>query len=281
METGRSAGAGKPDNEYANLLQEKTAALQEELDSPAFISLVADGKLFISSKAGSIYCFGADQQSEAITYDWQPEKLENLKNEDFLLAESLLQKFACQAGWALIPGGAGEGFLNALLLNSKLNLVVLEPDGERRQQLQQTQPRWISWRTHRILAKITEGDTVSRNTSLVPSARPAACRPEKEDSDLELVYKLLRPLLRPGLDQFPAAGRNPKKAARPAELADPLAAKRQSGGRKQPEFAPADGSLQQEGEALILAKCRRPSARGNGRISTPMPAKMCSPMTSW
>ena len=264
LETGRSAGAGKSDNEYANLLQEKTAALQEELDSPAFISLVADGKLFISSKAGSIYCFGADQQSEAITYDWQPEKLETLKNEDFLLAESLLQKFACQAGWALIPGGAGEGFLNALLLNSKLNLVVLEPDGERRQQLRSKYSR-AGYHGERIafLAKsLKETQYPEYITSLLLVPDPQRAGLKKEDSDLELVYKLLRPYYGKAWINFRQPDETPK---RPRGLLSWLTRWRQRGkaaDESSLEFTFADGSLQQEGEALILAKRQAPIGSG-------------------
>ncbi|MDD4097900.1 MAG: PQQ-binding-like beta-propeller repeat protein, partial [Lentisphaeria bacterium] len=164
-------------------------------DSEVFESIVADGKLFVSTRQGTLYCFGEASAVSPKEHVWQPGSLPEATGGGAFQARQLLAQLGVRSGWALIPGGATADFLDALLLHSELHLVVLEPDDECRLQLRQRYAAFGLYgeRIAVLPGKLRELRYPEYITALLLAPDPERAGLRPESADLHFVHQLLRP----------------------------------------------------------------------------------------
>lgn len=93
--------------------------------------LAADGKLFVVTRQGSIYCFG-DRQPEAVTtYPLEPQSLERPDDRWRKTAERMVRGAGTEAGYALVLGLGTGRLAEELVLQSELHVIVVEPDADK------------------------------------------------------------------------------------------------------------------------------------------------------
>lgn len=97
--------------------------------------LAADGKLFVVTTAGRIYCFGA-KEGEPTTYE-APAPPEPAASEENAAAnwkphaERVLKATKVADGYAVMLGLGTGGLAEALLRASNVHLIVIDPDARR------------------------------------------------------------------------------------------------------------------------------------------------------
>jgi outer membrane protein assembly factor BamB len=257
VSSGHAAGRGEVENKYREQLRERSEKLREQLDGDIFESIVADGKLIISTLQGGLYCFGTSD-APSRQYPWQATSLQESHCADSELAQQLLAELGVKAGWALIPGGASREFLEALLLHSELNLVVLEEDPEIRWTLRE---HFAAAGLYGERLSLQPGKLLSLHypeyiSSLILVPHPEKAGINADVADLKSCYQLLRPYFGRAWINFPAAelragfgerlrhrwriwrGKSTVSLAQ-ARFAD---------------FAPEDGHLELADQGVILAR---------------------------
>lgn len=96
-------------------------------DGEVHTMLAADGKLFVVSREGAIYCFGAGQP-DAITYPLESRPLDRPNDGWAEKARRMIDRAGVESGYAVVLG-LGTGRLAEELVNqSDLYIVVFEPD---------------------------------------------------------------------------------------------------------------------------------------------------------
>jgi outer membrane protein assembly factor BamB len=110
----------------------KEAKLSFEVDvkgTPAAM-LASDGKLFVVTKEGSIYCFGTSKQP-ARKYALAEPKLVPANNEWSGRVEDILSATESSDGYSLVMGlGTGQ-LVEELVRQSKLTVIVIDPDAKK------------------------------------------------------------------------------------------------------------------------------------------------------
>jgi outer membrane protein assembly factor BamB len=103
---------------------------QTTVDGTAARLLVADDRLFVVTLEGSIYCFGA-QQSDALVHPLAAAQPPAVDAAATARARQLLEQADATGGYGIV-WGAGDGSLAlALLAQSNLHLIVVEPRAEK------------------------------------------------------------------------------------------------------------------------------------------------------
>ncbi len=98
-----------------------------KVDGKVWNMLAADGKLFVVTLEGSLYCF-AGEETEPQHHERQTESLPPGPRRWKNRASQILETTGKKEGYCLLLGlGTGE-FLNELLSQSKLQIVALDPD---------------------------------------------------------------------------------------------------------------------------------------------------------
>lgn len=92
--------------------------------------LAADGKLFVVTRQGSIYCFGG-RQTEATTHPLATQKLQRPNDRWREVAARILRRAKAEAGYALVLGMGTGRLAEELSLQSALHVIVVEPDAEK------------------------------------------------------------------------------------------------------------------------------------------------------
>lgn len=257
LKDGSRAGRGVLENEFTAELKEKTNSLREQLDSDIFESIVADGKLIISTVQGTLYCFGK-ATGQPRQHEWQPTALIEPEGNEAELAKTLLNEMNIKAGWALIPGGASIAFLESLLLQSELNVVVLEEDQETRLQQRKhfIQAGLYGERLSVIPGKLLEMRYPEYITSLILVLNPERAGISPDTADLQFTYQLLRPYYGKAWINFQPkelqAGFGQRLRHRwlswRGKTAVPVS------NAKFPDFAPPDGKLTITERGMVLAR---------------------------
>ncbi len=105
------------------------ASFSAELEGTCANMLAADGKLFVVTKEGQIYCYG----SEKAAVKNHKEEVESLtKNPDWeRKAGAILQQAKVEAGYGLSLGIGSGGLIEELLRQSELTFVAIDPDAEK------------------------------------------------------------------------------------------------------------------------------------------------------
>jgi len=89
--------------------------------------LAADGKLFVVTKEGAIYCFGA-KETEAAVHPNPEKQLPVTDNEWTRKVREILKDTGAQNGYCLVLGVGSGKLIEELLRQSDLDIVVSEPD---------------------------------------------------------------------------------------------------------------------------------------------------------
>jgi outer membrane protein assembly factor BamB len=96
--------------------------------------IAADGRLFVVTREGKLYCFGGDKVDKQVAFAESPPR-PALAAKAVQKAQELLKTYPVTEGYAVLYGaGAGEdeGHLaSALALETQLRVIVVEPDAER------------------------------------------------------------------------------------------------------------------------------------------------------
>ena len=100
------------------------------VDGEVHTMLAADGKLFVVTRQGSIYCFG-DRPAEAVSFPRLTEPLERPEDRWSDAARRMLDESGAEAGFALVLGMGTGRLAEELVLQSQLHVIVVEPDAAR------------------------------------------------------------------------------------------------------------------------------------------------------
>ncbi|MCK5849636.1 MAG: PQQ-binding-like beta-propeller repeat protein [Kiritimatiellae bacterium] len=92
--------------------------------------LAAAGRLFVVTRDGSIYCFGS-KKVEAKTYAVAHKDLPVASKMDVAKAKKILAVTGVRDGYAIVAGIGTGRFVEELLRQSKLMLVVVDPDARK------------------------------------------------------------------------------------------------------------------------------------------------------
>ncbi len=92
--------------------------------------LAADGKLFVVSRQGSLYCFGSNRV-EPKRYADRPVLIERRADKWGVQADEILKLSAATTGYALIAGFDDCRLVEELTLRSKLHVVVVDSDAKK------------------------------------------------------------------------------------------------------------------------------------------------------
>ncbi len=106
-------------------------------DGEIWNMLAADGKLYAVTREGKIYCFGTDLDGPAKHYTYRPETF-TPQAKSAELASSIIQKSGASAGYGMVYGGDNDDLIKALVDNSSMHIVVVEPDEEKVMTLRRT-----------------------------------------------------------------------------------------------------------------------------------------------
>lgn len=100
------------------------------VDGKVHTMLAADGKLFVVTREGSIYCF-ADRPAEAVTHPREFEPLERPDDRWRETAEQILRREGSESGYALVLGMGTGRLAEELVQQSALHVIVVEPDADK------------------------------------------------------------------------------------------------------------------------------------------------------
>ncbi len=107
---------------------------QGEVSGEVWTMIAADGKLFVVTTKGSIYCFGA-KDTQTKTHKLTKEPLrptsEKAKNE----VKQILQETSAGDGYCLLLGSGDGEILSELLRQSNLHIIVLEANIDKAESL--------------------------------------------------------------------------------------------------------------------------------------------------
>lgn len=140
LSDGSRSGSGRLTN---GALDAAASSIEDQLDSPAFNILAAHGRIFVTTRDGSLYCFAPEQKRQPTV--WQRPGLEDAEiqriisqaNSDPTIEEivSLLPRYS---GFALMLGVEDETLPIKLALISDLHLVVIENDEQKIRRLRES-----------------------------------------------------------------------------------------------------------------------------------------------
>jgi len=103
---------------------------EHSIDGEVWNVLAGDEKLFVITENGKIYCFGEDRGSDPVHY--QEEIIEDdLDMYSVEWAENIVEETNATAGYAYVYGADNKQLLQALVEQTSLHLIVIEPDEER------------------------------------------------------------------------------------------------------------------------------------------------------
>ena len=95
--------------------------------------IVADGRLFVSTRSAKIYCFGAvDDTKTAKTKHWKrPNATLSTTPQSTELVDAMIRQSAGPRGIALVVGLKNGALVKALLLESQYHVIAFDDDADR------------------------------------------------------------------------------------------------------------------------------------------------------
>ena len=129
----RTIAAGEPvDRDHPfilrTLMDASVASVEDRLDGPVFDSLVAQGRLYVVTESGQLYCFGEAPSGEPRTYAYEPAAPPAVDSDAGNQAARILAETGVTDGYALVLGAGNGDLLEQLAARSELRLAVVEPD---------------------------------------------------------------------------------------------------------------------------------------------------------
>jgi outer membrane protein assembly factor BamB len=113
---------------------ESKPAWEIQIEGTPASLVAAEGRLFAATLEGRLYCLGEAAVKSPTRHALAAKPLasdESAKSK----AESILKTTSVSEGYCLVAGGATEGLVGELLRQSKLRLVIVEPDAKAAQAL--------------------------------------------------------------------------------------------------------------------------------------------------
>lgn len=104
-------------------------AWQSTIDGTAARLIAADDRLFVVTLEGSIFCFGGSP-AEQVVHRGTP-KTPNVDSAALDRARRLLEATPDRAGYAVVCGAGDGSLVFALLHESDLNLIIVDPDADK------------------------------------------------------------------------------------------------------------------------------------------------------
>ena len=102
----------------------------DQIDGTAASMIAADGKLFVVTYEGKIYCFGRGEVSPA-SYPWRPRPSASIENAWTAKASRILEETGVRDGYCLILGIENGGLIEALARQSSFQIIGVDSDVER------------------------------------------------------------------------------------------------------------------------------------------------------
>ena len=159
-----------------------------EIEGQATSLLAADGKLFVVTAAGKIYCFGG-VEGKAATHSLKRAEIVSRDDAHKQTAEGILAGTGVAAGYCLVLGVGDGRLVEELVLGSDLAVVALDPDAAKVDTLRR---KWdaVGWYGDRV--HLLTGDLASLNLPpYLASLIVAAGLPD--GTTLERLFACLRP----------------------------------------------------------------------------------------
>ncbi|MFH1740569.1 MAG: PQQ-binding-like beta-propeller repeat protein, partial [bacterium] len=105
---------------------------QSRIEGNPWSMLAANGRLFVVTKEGRIYCFG-ERQTRTRIYKLETQALEapRVSNDSVSSAQGILEKTGVREGYCLVLGLENGQLLEGLLRNSNLHIIGLDSDADR------------------------------------------------------------------------------------------------------------------------------------------------------
>ena len=132
LHDGHKVGEGNLVNEA---LEERVRELADGIDGPVFTALTAQGRLFLTTTEGTLYCFGPDAPAGPRVYD---DRAARAKARPVARAPSgereaaiLRQAEAVGGGYALFLGVGDGDLMEQVALRTQLHVVGVDPDREK------------------------------------------------------------------------------------------------------------------------------------------------------
>jgi len=99
-------------------------------DAPASI-IAADGKLFVVTSKGRLWCFGARKSAQPPSYGRKTSPLPSLKDEWTEKARRLLGTAGGAKGYCLVLGVGNGRLVEEILAQSRFRVIAVDPDGKK------------------------------------------------------------------------------------------------------------------------------------------------------
>jgi len=113
-------------------LERLVAAVADQLDSEPFEAVFARGRLLISSRQGTLYCFGPTAQQPVVhALSVTPPPTSQQAAAAGQTAEMLLRQASSHRGYALFLGAGTGDLLEQIAIRSDLHIVAVEPDQDK------------------------------------------------------------------------------------------------------------------------------------------------------
>ena len=235
-------GLGKKTDE---MLEDRVRRVSDEIDGEVFEKLAARDRLFVTTKSGTLYCFGPDEV-ETVDYEYSRGDLRPHTNHWANIAKGLLNELGETEGYGLVLGAGSGDLFRELLTRSRLHLVVVEDDSG---QVRELRDELVDAGVYGRRAALIEANPAEFSVqpylfSVVVSENAHAAGIGADESDLGPVLNLMRPYggvawLGISPDELPAA----RETASAADV-DRVSVKGRYGGL----FAERGGPLSGAGE---------------------------------
>ena len=167
---------------------------QAEVQGTPHRMLAADGKLFVVTREGSIYAFGADKPAEPVRYA-KPGTSAPEPDRWTKIAESLLTRSGVSDGYVLMLGIGSGGLAEQLVRQSKCDVIAVDADAEKVARLRKS---FAKAGLYGARISIYIGDPTSYPfppyvASLIVSADPAVVEKATEPTLIKRLFRSLRP----------------------------------------------------------------------------------------
>ncbi|MDY0168179.1 MAG: PQQ-binding-like beta-propeller repeat protein [Thermoguttaceae bacterium] len=104
-------------------------AWQLPMDVPAVRLIAGDGRLFVVGSDGRLECYGGQPKPEMTVHDIpQPTPPEEVQSEWTARVANLLRQTGIAEGYCLVLGVPSSGLVDALLAQSQLKVIAVDPD---------------------------------------------------------------------------------------------------------------------------------------------------------
>ena len=193
-----SKGTPNAKDRVGDPVQPAEIVWREKISGHVWNMLAGDGKLFVVTEEGQLYCFGAPD-AEPKRYQNEARELPSAPGEDQERIKQVLGQVPDTRGYCLWLGTGNRGLLTELLRQSPLHVIVVEPNVAKVASLRQELDRagLYGSRACVLHGSINTLDLPPYAASLVVVEDLAMRGPEAAEGSLDKLFDKLFDLLRP------------------------------------------------------------------------------------